>query len=336
MFLNGFIFLDRKFLTWRWYKDESVKSLFLHLLLTANFEDTEIEKITLKRGQVKTTIKDIAYELKSSEAKVRNDLLKIKMTGEITIKTTNKFSILTIVNYDTYQTKNNENNKQNSKQNNKQIDTLDSKQITNKSQTNNKQPIYNVLEEGEEGKKGKEVKETPPSFEDGYAAFIDYATEYFKNAGEAFDYNRLKLEAEEFAHYWFSRVGTKKTEWEKAKRSDLKATARKRFADRVGKIKSYSKPEQVDDGITCGCWNDLCGALKKYNPKCLPGKVYNYVKNQDQNGYYANWTWEQIWKAAKKLADYPEYQEKEEKKATIENPEWKKNREKVNELLGGF
>ena len=158
MFLNGFIFLDRKFLTWRWYNDPDVKSLFLHLLLTANFEDTEFENIELKRGQVKTTISELCFYLKQTPAQIRANKTKLESTGEIASKTTNKYSIITIVKYDIYQTKNNENNKQNDKQNSSQNNKQDSKQTTNKQQTNNKQPIYNVLKEGEEVKKEKENK----------------------------------------------------------------------------------------------------------------------------------------------------------------------------------
>ena len=37
--MEGWIKLHRQILDWEWYDDINVKVLFLHLLLTANYED---------------------------------------------------------------------------------------------------------------------------------------------------------------------------------------------------------------------------------------------------------------------------------------------------------
>lgn len=52
--LNGFVKLHRKLIAWGWYQDYVVKDVFLHLLLTANFKDSQWRGITLKKGQLIT------------------------------------------------------------------------------------------------------------------------------------------------------------------------------------------------------------------------------------------------------------------------------------------
>lgn len=46
MIEGGFIALHRSLLKWEWYTDENTKALFIHLLLTVNYEPTaEGEKV---------------------------------------------------------------------------------------------------------------------------------------------------------------------------------------------------------------------------------------------------------------------------------------------------
>ena len=101
--LNGYIKLYRQMLDWGWYDDTNTKVVFLHLLLTANFKDTEWYGIQLKRGDVVTSRRSLAEDLKISERSVRTALEHLKKTHEVTIKTYSKFSIISIQNYDLYQ-----------------------------------------------------------------------------------------------------------------------------------------------------------------------------------------------------------------------------------------
>lgn len=101
--LNGYIKLYRQMLDWGWYDDTNTKVVFLHLLLTANFKDTEWHGIQLKRGDVVTSRRSLAEDLKISERSVRTALEHLKTTHEVTIKVYPKFSIISIQNYDLYQ-----------------------------------------------------------------------------------------------------------------------------------------------------------------------------------------------------------------------------------------
>jgi len=100
---DGWIKLHRKILDWEWYDDPNTFRLFLHLLLIANHEDKKYRGVLVKRGSVVTGRIKLAEELGLSEREVRTALTKLKSTSEVTSKSTNKFTIVSIINYDKYQ-----------------------------------------------------------------------------------------------------------------------------------------------------------------------------------------------------------------------------------------
>ena len=100
---NGFIKIHRKIILWEWYRDSCVKDTFLHLLLTANYENRKWMGITIKRGQVVISYKSLADDLGFTVQQVRTAIKKLKKTGEVTSKSTNKYTVVTLVNYETYQ-----------------------------------------------------------------------------------------------------------------------------------------------------------------------------------------------------------------------------------------
>ena len=103
---KGWISLYKKFTHWEWYKNINVKTLFIHLLLKASYEDTEWNGIEVKRGQVITSRQHLAEETGLTEQQVRTSIKKLQSTNEITIKSTNKYTVVTIEKYDFYQNNN--------------------------------------------------------------------------------------------------------------------------------------------------------------------------------------------------------------------------------------
>ncbi len=99
----GFLKLDRKIMSWRWYKNTNTFRLFIHLLLCANFEKGEFEEHTIERGQVVTGLYALSCATGLSVQAIRTALKHLKSTNDITIKTTTKYSIITIVNYEYFQ-----------------------------------------------------------------------------------------------------------------------------------------------------------------------------------------------------------------------------------------
>lgn len=124
---QGWVKIHRQIFEWVWYTDISVKVLFLHLLLSAVFDKGGAYGYSLKAGQTITTIKKLASETGLTEQQTRTALNKLKRTGEITVNVTNKFSLVTIVNYSLYQGLDDTEQQTNNKQ------------VTNNQQTSNTQ-----------------------------------------------------------------------------------------------------------------------------------------------------------------------------------------------------
>ena len=146
---TSFIKLYRKLAEWEWYQDSKMVHLFIHLLINANFKDHNWRGILIKRGQLPTGINSLYEKTHISKQSIRTCIKKLKLTGELTIKTTNNYSIITLCNFESYQN------------NNKQINTRNNKQLTNNQHTTNKQ--LTTLKEGEEGKNEKNEKNIYPN-----------------------------------------------------------------------------------------------------------------------------------------------------------------------------
>ena len=102
--MDGWIKLHRKLCEWEWYKDTKTLHLFIHLLLRVNYKPSKWRGIDLAPGQLITGRKQLSVETGISERSIRTSLNRLNKTGEISIKTTSQFSIVTICNYLDYQT----------------------------------------------------------------------------------------------------------------------------------------------------------------------------------------------------------------------------------------
>lgn len=130
--MNGYIKLHRKLIEWGWYSDANTKALFLHLLLTANYRPREYRGVQLNPGDTVVGFKALSEQLGMTVNQVRTAMRHLEETGEITRKSTNKFSVVTIAKWEDYQ--------------------LEEVESTNKSQTNHKQTTT-----PKEGKKERNI-----------------------------------------------------------------------------------------------------------------------------------------------------------------------------------
>ena len=100
---STFIKLDRSIEKWRWYKNGNTLRVFIHLLLNANVVSHDFENITIERGSLATSYESIGVTLNLTVRQVRTALGHLKATGTITTKVYRRFQVITIVNYDYYQ-----------------------------------------------------------------------------------------------------------------------------------------------------------------------------------------------------------------------------------------
>lgn len=146
---NGnYIKLFRKFQKWGWYSDPNTKAVFIHLLLSANWQDGEFRGEKIRAGECVFGRKKAAKDLGLSEQNVRTAINHLLKSGEIsTTKVTNRFSIIKIEKWAFYQGQETESNHQSNQQ------------------LTSSQPATNHIQEEKEGKKKKRNIYNVPSFE---------------------------------------------------------------------------------------------------------------------------------------------------------------------------
>lgn len=178
---------------WEWRKDPKVFSLFAELLLRATHKSSKYRGYNLSPGDVIYGHKAYAEHIGVSVQSIRTSLNKLKSTGELTIKTTNKFSIISITNWNQYQG-----------------DQQADQQATNKQLTINQQAT-NTIQEGKKVKKVKKGSRIPSDWtpnEDN----LQYATK------QGFQNGAIQKIAEDFKDYWIASSGQKavKQDWDAA------------------------------------------------------------------------------------------------------------------------
>lgn len=87
---------------WEWYENTNVFRLFYHCLLHTNLEDKRYCGKEIKAGQFVSSIPRISAETGLTESQVRTALKKLKDTGYISTKSTNKYTIYTVNEYQKY------------------------------------------------------------------------------------------------------------------------------------------------------------------------------------------------------------------------------------------
>jgi NCAIR mutase (PurE)-related protein len=120
---NGYIKFFRNIPSWQWYKNPNTARLYFHCLVMANWKDKEYKGELIPTGSFVTGRKKLAYELGLTDNQVRTALNNLKSTNDITIKSTKKYSVITVVNYDKYQVNNQEYNQEYNQQLHQQLTT---------------------------------------------------------------------------------------------------------------------------------------------------------------------------------------------------------------------
>lgn len=121
---KGYISLYRKFKNWRFYKNDSIKAVFIHCLLSAYWKDEVITEyrgkkldppIKVPRGSFVTSRRLMAKELDKTEGQIREALSKLSSdnvqptnttnysTHEIDLVTTQLYTIIKVRNYNEFQ-----------------------------------------------------------------------------------------------------------------------------------------------------------------------------------------------------------------------------------------
>lgn len=202
---SGFYALKRTIKEWGWYHDPKMFSLFMHLLIDANYEDGEWEGHMVKRGQLVTSIQLLSVDTGLSKQEVRTCMKKLGGAGEVLSRSIGKRSILTICNYDKYEERQHDSN----------TDATQMQHDTNTDATQEQHAIIKQYNKGtkEQDKKEKVILTKEKSIED-----REYA---FKEQVYAFSSEWQRQMLDDFILYWSERDLRGKMRFEKEKTWDL-------------------------------------------------------------------------------------------------------------------
>lgn len=190
MMSGGWIKLYRKFLDWEWFADAKMVQLFVYLLLSASIEQRKWKGITLERGQLATTYPELAERTNQSVRNLRTALQRLEDGQIIGRQTTNKYTIITICNFDSYQDK-----EESQRQTN-------DRPATGQRQTNDRQTTGTIAEEREEGREREEDRVTTTTT-------VDISLKAGAGAqarARKFDFNSLPKEQQEKEAFDFLAV----------------------------------------------------------------------------------------------------------------------------------
>ncbi len=96
----GFVKLPDDLGEWAWYGDNTALLVYIRLRVAAKYKAADVGNIHLERGQVATSIREIAETNGVSIRQARTALERLKATNKITVKSTSKISIVTLIDYD--------------------------------------------------------------------------------------------------------------------------------------------------------------------------------------------------------------------------------------------
>jgi hypothetical protein len=97
---NGFIMLNKEIKRHEYYTDIKIMHLYIHLLLDANFTDSNWKGQIIKRGQKATSVNSLVIETGLTIKEVRTGLDKLIKGNYLVKKGTNKYTLLTLTEYE--------------------------------------------------------------------------------------------------------------------------------------------------------------------------------------------------------------------------------------------
>jgi len=165
---STFIKIDRNIERWRWWQNSKTLHVFLWLLIHANVSDHEFENEIIHRGQVVTSLGTLVKSTGLTIREVRTAFSHLKSTGEVTSKSCNRYQVITIVNYDRYQSE-------------RQTKRQTERQSNDKQTTSKRQQYKNIKNEKNEKKNiGRSAPvspdgEIPEMYKGQFSTYEEYA-----------------------------------------------------------------------------------------------------------------------------------------------------------------
>lgn len=100
---EGYIKLHRSIEEWEWASNPTMYYFWVRLLVVTNYKDKEWQGQVIPRGTIITSVSRLATEFALSVRQVRVCLERLTKSKQIVTQTTNKWTKITVCNFDSYQ-----------------------------------------------------------------------------------------------------------------------------------------------------------------------------------------------------------------------------------------
>ena len=223
--MDGWVSIYRKMQDKSWYRDSEYVHVWLHLILNANYSNKRVwvngQEVEVKRGQLLTSRIAISDKTGVTQSKIYRILSRYESEHQIEQQKTNKYTIITIVNYEEYQKSEQQTEQQ-----------MNNKRTTDEQQMNTNNNDNNVNNDNKYKKKNKKEKFVKPTVEEvqnyiqeknlkvNAEGFIDY----YEANGWLVGKNHMKDWKATLRNWNRRQGGTDKPEWFDKKIEEEKAT----------------------------------------------------------------------------------------------------------------
>lgn len=214
-----------KMLDWEWMKKPNMVSLWIHLLLKANVTDKNWQGIVVPRGSLVTSISSLAEQVGITPRQTRCLISVLQMSNQVSLKSTNKWTMITICNYDSYQDSNLDDVKQ------------DVKQDVSKCQTNVKQNGNNIRSKNIKKESSINILDEKESVDEFFTVEDDVTKATEKPVKKEYA-QRVHLLEKEYQTL-VEKYGEKDTKWMIEKLSAYKTSKNKSYTSDYGAINSW-------------------------------------------------------------------------------------------------
>lgn len=100
---DGYIKISRSILDWEWWPDINTSRVFIYILLKANWKEGKFKGKVIPRGSLVASIASIAAGTGLTPDEVRTAIRHLVDSNNLTKQTTNRYSVFSVVGYDSYQ-----------------------------------------------------------------------------------------------------------------------------------------------------------------------------------------------------------------------------------------
>ncbi|HIH7665739.1 TPA: DnaD domain protein [Staphylococcus aureus] len=163
--MTGWIKLHRKLLDSPIFQNEKLFKVFAYCLMKASHKDhTQLvgrRVVELEKGQFVFGRKRASEELRLKESIVRDYIKLLENLGTIVVKSDNKFSVITVVNWAIYQSMEENSDSKNDNKSTTNQQQMDNKWTTNQQQINTNKNVKN----GDNVKNGENEKKKVTAFD---------------------------------------------------------------------------------------------------------------------------------------------------------------------------